>query len=261
MVLLDEPPSTPPHPQVTLGAPPLTSSPDKLIHEVLSNFNISSDVQSLSRINETLFTIAETRTKTLDESRNLLRALSRRMEIAKQSMEASVLAAAKAEHGQNMLLLDREKFSLAKNINELESSSHHLEGQLARLKEELESDGEDAIQTAMMEAEDGTLLKLKVYRSLGIEIQEDGAGGYNKAVIRKPCLALPRGVGWRLTLFCLQETRPKGICTWSISRRSSRSFSMPTTSGVLCELGCLFAFCYTFVFCLSGGPVIGALLV
>lgn len=116
------------------------------------------------------------------------------MEIAKQSMEASVLAAAKAEHGQNMLLLDREKFSLAKNINELESSSHHLEGQLARLKEELESDGEDAIQTALMEAEDGTLLKLKVYRSLGIEIQEDGAGGYNKVVIRKSCLVL--SVGW-----------------------------------------------------------------
>lgn len=101
-------------------------------------------------------------------------------------MEAAIAAAAKAEHGQNMLRLDREKFSLAKNINELESSSHHLEGQLARLREELESiDGEDAMQTAMMQAEDGTLLKLKVYRSLGIEIQEDGAGGYNKAVIRK----------------------------------------------------------------------------
>lgn len=143
-------------------------------------------MQSLSRINESLSSIADMRTKTLDDSRNLLRALSRRMEIAKQSMEASVVAAAKAEHGQNMLRLDREKFSLAKNINELESSSHHLEGQLARLKEELESvDGEDAMQTAMMEAEDGTLLKLKVFRSLGIEIQEDGAGGYNKAVIRK----------------------------------------------------------------------------
>lgn len=31
----------------------------------------------------------------------------------------------------------------------------------------------------------GDRLKLKVYRSLGIDIQEDGAGGYNKAVIRK----------------------------------------------------------------------------
>lgn len=143
-------------------------------------------MQSLSRISETLAAITATRAKILDDSRNVLRALSRKMEVSKQSMEATIAAASKREHGQNMLRLDREKFSLAKNINELESSSHHLEGQLARLKEELESvDGEDAMQTAMMEAEDGTLLKLKVYRSLGIEIQEDGAGGYNKAVIRK----------------------------------------------------------------------------
>lgn len=28
-------------------------------------------------------------------------------------------------------------------------------------------------------------LKLKVYRSLGIDLQEDGAAGYSKAVIRK----------------------------------------------------------------------------
>lgn len=163
--------------------PPL---PEKLIHDVLANFSISSDMQSLTRINETLSSVSVTRAKTLVDSRNLLRALSRRVDIARQSMEAAIAAAAKAEHGQNMLRLDREKFSLAKNINELESSSHHLEGQLARLREELESiDGEDAMQTAMMQAEDGTLLKLKVYRSLGIEIQEDGAGGYNKAVIRK----------------------------------------------------------------------------
>lgn len=27
-------------------------------------------------------------------------------------------------------------------------------------------------------------LKLKVYRSLGIEVESDGAGGYNKAIIR-----------------------------------------------------------------------------
>ena len=38
-----------------------------------------------------------------------------------------------------MLNLDREKFSLAKNINELESGSHALETTLARLKDELDN--------------------------------------------------------------------------------------------------------------------------
>ena len=42
-----------------------------------------------------------------------------------------------------MLNLDREKFSLAKNINELESGSHALETTLARLKEELENVGNE----------------------------------------------------------------------------------------------------------------------
>jgi kinetochore protein Spc24 len=94
----------------------------------------------------------------LDDSRDTLRGLSRKMAISKQSMGSSVDSAARKEHGANMLRLDREKFSLAKNINELESSSHHLEGQLARLREELEQvDGEDPMQTALMEAEDGTL--------------------------------------------------------------------------------------------------------
>ncbi len=42
-----------------------------------------------------------------------------------------------------MLNLDREKFSLAKNINELEGGSHALETTLARLKEELENVGNE----------------------------------------------------------------------------------------------------------------------
>lgn len=42
-----------------------------------------------------------------------------------------------------MLNLDREKFALAKNINELESGSHALETTLARLKEELENVGNE----------------------------------------------------------------------------------------------------------------------
>ncbi|KAH8155342.1 uncharacterized protein LAJ45_00352 [Morchella importuna] len=163
----------------------LDEEPHSLISHCIENFNISGDMECLAKCKSDLSKVADKRGKILDDSRNTLRALARKMDIAKQSMEASVAAASKKEHGAKMIKLDREKFSLAKNINELESSSHHLESQLARLKEELEQvDGEDAMANAMMEAEDGTLLKLKVYRSLGIDIQEDGAGGYNKAVIR-----------------------------------------------------------------------------
>jgi kinetochore protein Spc24 len=95
-----------------------------------------------------------------------------------------------------MLTLDREKFSLAKNINELESGSHALETTLARLKEELENVGaeEDVNNKENENTDDATMyllslridrsLRLKVYRGLGIDIVEDGSGGYGKAVVR-----------------------------------------------------------------------------
>ena len=84
--------------------------------------------------------------------------LSRNLELARTSAEAAVALAAKREHAATMISLDREKFSLAKNINELESHSHNLEGTLARLKEELEMlDGESPMQSTNVLSEDETL--------------------------------------------------------------------------------------------------------
>jgi kinetochore protein Spc24 len=59
-----------------------------------------------------------------------------------------------------MLNLDREKFSLAKNINELESGSHALETTLSRLREELENvDNEDDSNKENVNMDDATLYK------------------------------------------------------------------------------------------------------
>jgi len=99
-------------------------------------------------------------------------------------------------HATSMLSLDREKFSLAKNINELESGSHALETTLSRLREELENVGTEEDLNKEENADDATMfgsllmcanerLRLKVYRGLGIDLVEDGSGGYSKAVVRK----------------------------------------------------------------------------
>jgi len=82
--------------------------------------------------------------------------------------------------------LDRTKFALAKNVNDLESNVHALEGHLAKLKEELENlQNDDPMERAVLEAaDDGTTLKLRVFRGLGIELQDDGAGVFKKAVVR-----------------------------------------------------------------------------
>ncbi|KAL7269864.1 putative kinetochore protein spc24 [Rhizina undulata] len=164
----------------------LEEKPHKLIAEVIGNFNIANDVQSIARTKAKLSHITTTREKSRDECQNLMRSLSRIRDVTKQSCEASMNSSSRKEHGQTMLKLDKEKFSLAKKVNDIDSGMHALEGQLARLREELEAvDSEDAVQQAM-EAEDGTVLRLKVYRSLGMDIEGDGAGGYNKVVIRNP---------------------------------------------------------------------------
>src|SRR5579862_7588341 len=73
----------------------------------------------------------------------MLLALSRKLELSKSTLDSSANSPARQQHATSMLTLDREKFSLAKNINELESGSHALETTLARLKEELENVGNE----------------------------------------------------------------------------------------------------------------------
>lgn len=107
-----------------------------------------------------------------------------------------------------MIRLDTEKFRIAKAASELEIESERLEGELEMLKErlaELEAQGLEGDEAARREreAEDATMygfpglivlealvvltlhsLRLKLYRSLGIDVEADEAGNYHKAIIR-----------------------------------------------------------------------------
>lgn len=70
-------------------------------------------------------------------------ALSRKLDLSKSTLDSSFNSPSRQNHATSMLNLDREKFSLAKNINELESGSHALETTLSRLKEELDNVGNE----------------------------------------------------------------------------------------------------------------------
>ena len=69
--------------------------------------------------------------------------MSRKLDLSKSTLDSSVNSPSRQTHPNAMMNLDREKFSLAKNINELESGSHALETTLARLKDELENVGNE----------------------------------------------------------------------------------------------------------------------
>lgn len=112
-----------------------------------------------------------------------------------------------ADHASQIVELDTQKFRIAKAASDLEIESERLEQELEGLKGQLHNldiqgvEGSEAAK-ARREQDDPTLyvarkalqglwrtlknrrLKLKIYRSLGIDVDPDSAGNYNKAVIR-----------------------------------------------------------------------------
>lgn len=174
--------------------PILEDEPSELLCSLIDNFNIPNDTRALSRIADNLTKLRSSRQKVQDEHRATLRLLSRKAEIAGSSLESSIAAAKARNHSEKMLIADRENLGLAKSVNELESTTHALEGQLARLREELKKiESTDLLGTAV-EEDDGAALKLRLYRSMGIELEEDESGIYTKAIVRKWFLFRLRGI-------------------------------------------------------------------
>lgn len=95
-----------------------------------------------------------------------------------------------AAHASEIARLDTQKFRTAKAVSDLEMETERLAGQAAdlaaRLQElELQGGAGGVDGGAGDPVEDEVLLRLKIYRSLGIEIERDGRDGeWNKAVIR-----------------------------------------------------------------------------
>ena len=92
-------------------------------------------------------------------------------------------------HASEIATLDTQKFRIAKTASDLEIDTERLSSQLADLQarlQELELQGvEGGMGARRSLVEDEVLLKLKVYRSLGIEAERDAESGeYVKAVVR-----------------------------------------------------------------------------
>ncbi|KAA8895376.1 Spc24 subunit of Ndc80-domain-containing protein [Sphaerosporella brunnea] len=163
----------------------LEEEPHRLLASVQENFGIDGDTAQIARISDDLKSLQSSRQKTKDDQQRLLRNLTRALNAAKQTHDEAAKTHQSARHVEKLYELDREKFNLGKKILDLEKQTHLLEGQLAQLRQELDNlDADDPTDRAVQEEDDGTTLKLHVYRGLGIELEEDGAGGYSKAIVR-----------------------------------------------------------------------------
>ncbi|KAL9641193.1 MAG: hypothetical protein Q9204_000238 [Flavoplaca sp. TL-2023a] len=167
----------------------LDEHPATLIHHTIGNFNIYPDKVAIGRINESLSTLQQARDLRIRESENALRKLSRNLQTLESQHKQTIASHNSTDHASQIVELDTQKFRIAKAASDLEIEGERLEQELDSLKSCLQQldlqgvEGDDAMK-AKREAEDPTLLKLKVYRCLGIDADPNSTGSYNKAIIR-----------------------------------------------------------------------------
>lgn len=191
----------------------LDEDPATLIHHTIGNFNIQPDKQAVTRINDSLSALQQSRDLQIREAESALRKLARNLSAINAQYEEAVAVHDSTKHAGEIVELDTKKFRIAKAASELEIESERLESELEMLKErlaDLEAQGLEGDETTRREreAEDSTMyafplllllliirkqltdfcisprLRLKIYRSLGIDIEPDEAGNFKRAIIR-----------------------------------------------------------------------------
>lgn len=104
--------------------------------------------------------------------------------------EELVSAHSATDHASEIARLDTQKFRTAKAASDMEMETERLALQLADLSarlQELELQGVEGEEGGRRRdlVEDEVLLRLRLYRSLGIDIERDENGGeFTKAVVR-----------------------------------------------------------------------------
>ncbi|KAK4038227.1 Spc24 subunit of Ndc80-domain-containing protein [Parachaetomium inaequale] len=177
----------------------LEEDPSTLIRHTISNFNIAPDKSAVSRVSESLSTLQQARDLRLREAETSLRRLARSLNTLSSQHTEITASHSSTQHASEIARLDTQKFRIAKAASDLEMETERLQAQLAELNgrlQELELQGVDGAAEgngggngsgmgggALLE--DEVLLRLKVYRSLGIEIERDSKDGeFSRVVVR-----------------------------------------------------------------------------
>ncbi|KAM3077105.1 putative kinetochore protein spc24 [Clarireedia jacksonii] len=167
----------------------LDEDPATLIRHTIGNFNIAPDKLAVGRINESLSTLQQARDLRIREAESALKKLSRSLNTLNNNHLETLSAHSATAHASEIATLDTQKFRIAKSASDLEIECERLSSQLADLQarlQELEAQGMEGGENAKRgQVDDEISLKLKVYRSLGIDIErEKESGEYTKAIIR-----------------------------------------------------------------------------
>ncbi|SPO00141.1 probable Probable kinetochore protein SPC24 [Cephalotrichum gorgonifer] len=173
----------------------LAEEPATLINQTINSFNINPDKLAISRISESISTLEQARELRVREAEQALKRLGRSLNTAISQHEELVSAHSATDHASEIARLDTQKFRTAKAVSDMEMETERLALQAADLAARLqelelqgvEGDGGEGGGGGRRRdlVEDEVLLRLKVYRSLGIEIERDEDGGeFTKAIVR-----------------------------------------------------------------------------
>ncbi|KAI5463091.1 Spc24 subunit of Ndc80-domain-containing protein [Mariannaea sp. PMI_226] len=168
----------------------LLEEPATLIHHTINNFNIQPDKLAVARVQESISTLKQARELRIADAENSLKKLSRALSSQTSRHDDLVEQHASADHASNIARLDTVKFRTAKAASDAENEAERLALQAADLAarlQELEIQGVegDAAARRRDPVDDEVLLRLKVYRSLGIELERDERDGeWSKAIVR-----------------------------------------------------------------------------
>ncbi|KAI2614148.1 Spc24 subunit of Ndc80-domain-containing protein [Hypoxylon fragiforme] len=168
----------------------LDEDPATLIHHTIHNFNIAPDKTACSRITDSLSTLSQARELRIRDAESSLKKLARSLHTLQSQHEELTSTHSSSAHASEISRLDTQKFRIAKAVSDLEMEAERLSSQQADLAarlQELELQGLEGSPDDKRRdpVDDEVLLRLKVYRSLGIDLERDEKDGeFSRAIVR-----------------------------------------------------------------------------
>ncbi|PHH68357.1 hypothetical protein CDD82_618 [Ophiocordyceps australis] len=172
-----------------------------LTKSVVDNFDIENDKNAHSRIMEGLARMQQVRDATIRHLQDDLHKLSRQHTALDAQLRHLADAQKEADHASRNTKLDTLKFRTAKAASDAEAETERLASQAADLAARLEELDLEGVEGRLIHGQgsmtggaaramgdvvdDEVLLRLKIYRTLGIEIErDDDSGEWRRAVVR-----------------------------------------------------------------------------
>ncbi|KAI5777581.1 Spc24 subunit of Ndc80-domain-containing protein [Geopyxis carbonaria] len=152
-------------------------TPHKLLPYVLNRFQLSADLEHVQRIESIKRKTAFLRSQVCSKTKNITRGLRREVSVAENAAEIAA-AAQRPGHSNRMVALETEALILAKEVVAGEAEMQRLRAHLHDLRKEMHEVEREQFGP-VVEGLPNEILRLKVYRELGVDLKmQDGTRGH-----------------------------------------------------------------------------------